>query len=489
MAGSRTLKLSILADVDDLRKKLSEGGNEVESFGGKLGDFGKKAGAAFAVATAAAAVYAGKLLIDGVKSAIEDEKAQAALATTLQNVAGASKEVIKNTEDYITRTALAVGVTDDQLRPSLDRLVRSTKDVEQAQKLQALALDISAGSGKSLDTVTQALARGFEGNTTALGKLGLGLDAAQLKSMTFDEITKALSDTFNNQANIAADTFSGKMTRLGIAFDEAKETVGSFVLDAITPLLTNLVDVGIPAIGKFADDLGQKLGPIVTQLFNIFKNDLLPILIQWWEYLYNTVIPGIIKTVTPVINGLVSIFNKVKQAITDNYDQLEPLIKGFKSFVDFVVKNVIPILGAGLGKGLEAIGSIIAGLITGFSKVAGAIESVISAVRSLINLVASNPLVKGISNLISGAFGGGKASGGAVSAGTSYIVGEKGAELFTPKSDGFITPNNQLGGSSTTNISINVNGALDKEGVARQIIDLLNNSYYRGTLSSGVLKV
>ena len=116
-------------------------------------------------------------------------------------------------------------------------------------------------------------------------------------------------------------------------------------------------------------------------------------------------------------------------------------------------------------------------------------QSNCGAVKSLINLVASNPLVKGISNLISGAFGGGKASGGAVSAGTSYIVGEKGAELFTPKSDGFITPNNQLGGSSTTNISINVNGALDKEGVARQIIDLLNNSFYRGTLASGVLKV
>ena len=293
MAGSRTLKLSILADVDNLRKNLSEGGNDVESFGSKLGDFGKKAGAAFAVATVAAAAYAGKLLIDGVKSAIEDEKAQAALATTLQNVAGASQKVIKNTEDYISRTALAVGVTDDQLRPSLDRLVRSTKDVEQAQKLQTLALDIAAGSGKSLDAVTQALARGFEGNVTALGKLGIGLDKAQLKSMTFDEITKALSETFNNQANIAADTFSGKMTRLGIAFDEAKETVGSFVLDAITPLLTNLVDVGIPAIGKFADDIGQKLGPIVTQLFNIFKNDLLPILIQWWEYLYNTVIPEI----------------------------------------------------------------------------------------------------------------------------------------------------------------------------------------------------
>ena len=77
MAGNRTLKLSILADVDDLKKKLGQGEQEVKSFGDKLGEFGKKAAAAFAVAAAAAAAYAGKLLVDGVKAAIEDEKAQA----------------------------------------------------------------------------------------------------------------------------------------------------------------------------------------------------------------------------------------------------------------------------------------------------------------------------------------------------------------------------------------------------------------------------
>ena len=97
MADSRTLKLSILADIDNLKKNLNAGSNEVDGFGTKLGDFSAKAGLAFAAAGAAAAVYAGKLLIDGVKSAIEDEAAQAKLATTLQNVAGASDSVIAST--------------------------------------------------------------------------------------------------------------------------------------------------------------------------------------------------------------------------------------------------------------------------------------------------------------------------------------------------------------------------------------------------------
>ena len=94
--GSRTLKLTILGDVDNLRKSLTDANTDVETSSSKLGDFSAKAGLAFAAAGVAAAAYAGKLLIDGVKSAIEDEAAQAKLATTLENVTGATKGQIKS---------------------------------------------------------------------------------------------------------------------------------------------------------------------------------------------------------------------------------------------------------------------------------------------------------------------------------------------------------------------------------------------------------
>ena len=133
MAGSRTLKLSILADVDDLKKKLDIGSNEVETFGGKLEKFGKVAAAAFAAAAAAAAAYAGKLAIEGVKAAIEDEAAQKRLAVALENVTGATEAQIKAVEDQISKTALATGVADDKLRPALQRLATATGSVEQSQ--------------------------------------------------------------------------------------------------------------------------------------------------------------------------------------------------------------------------------------------------------------------------------------------------------------------------------------------------------------------
>ncbi len=489
MAGSRTLKLSILADVADLRDKLSQGSKEVEGFGGKLANFGKIAGAAFAAAGAAAAAYAGKLLIDGVKSAIEDEKAQASLATTLTNVTGATNKQIAATEDYITKTTLATGVTDDELRPSLDRLVRSTKDVEEAQKLQALALDIAAGSGKSLDAVSQALGKAYEGNTASLGRLGVGLSAAELKSMSFDEVTKALSDTFEGQASVQADTFAGKMARLNVAFNEGKETVGSFVLDAITPLVTTFVEKVVPAISSVSEGIGAELKPIFEDFSTFFKDTLIPIIQTWWELLTTIIIPGIKKTVTPIIEGLFKAFNSIANSIKDNQDKLKPLFELFKTIATFVAKTLAPVIVTVLGKALQVVGKLIGGLVDGFASLVNLINGVVEGIKSLIRLVKDNPLVKGISNVISNVFGGGKASGGNVNAGTSYIVGEKGAELFVPKTNGTIIPNNKLGGSSNvTNININVSGAIDREGTARQIVELLNNSFYRGTLGAGAFQ-
>jgi len=130
MAGSRTLKLSILADVADLKKNLDTGSKEVEGFGGKLEKFGKVAAAAFAAAAAAAAAYAVKLAVDGVKAAIEDEAAQLRLANALKNVTGATQAQISAVEEQILKTSLATGVADDQLRPALQRLAVATRFIK-----------------------------------------------------------------------------------------------------------------------------------------------------------------------------------------------------------------------------------------------------------------------------------------------------------------------------------------------------------------------
>jgi hypothetical protein len=484
MAGNRTLKLSILADVDDLKKKLGTADDEVQGFGSKLGNFGKVAGAAFAAAGAAAAAYAGKLLIDGVKSAIEDEAAQLRLATSLRNVTGATDAQIKATEDYVLQTSLATGVTDDELRPSLQRLVTATNDVKEAQRLQAIALDVSAGSGKSLEAVTNAMAKAAEGNTGALAKLGVGLSSAELKTMTMEQVTAKLAETFGGQAATQADTFQGKMQRLSVAFNEGKETVGSFVLDAITPLVTGLVNDVIPKISEFASTLGDELKPIMEDVSTFVTDFLVPAFKNIWNFLNDFVIPALKTALVPIVKALFSAFSQVADTIKDNEEKLKPLYALFKLVATFVRDVYAPVFGKVLSTALNVVGDVVSGLISGFATLVGLVNSVVNGIKNMIDLVKNNPIVSGISGLISNVFGGGKASGGPVTAGTTYLVGEKGPELFTPNTRGAIVPNGAMSGSGTT-INLTVNGAIDPEGTARTIIDVLNRSTARGTLGAG----
>jgi len=484
VGGSRTLKLTILGDVDNLKKSLSQADDDVKKSSSGLGDFAKKAGLAFAAAGLAAAAYAGKLLIDGVKSAIADEAAQAKLATTLQNVTGATNAQIKATEDYITKTSLAFGVTDDDLRPSLDRLVRSTKDVAEAQRLQQIALDVSAGSGKSLSAVSEAISKAYDGNFAALKKLGIPLDESIIKTKDFDGAMAALSATFDEQASIQADTFQGKMARLNIAFSEAKETVGSYILDALTPLLTSIVNVGIPAISNFANTLGEKLGPAFASIFKFIRDDLLPIFKTWWKFLYEEVVPAIGAIIGPVLQGLKDAFDKIKTALTENSAALQPFYDLSKKLWEFIRTYLAPLLGGAFKLALEAISDLVVTLITGFSQLVGFMSKAYDQAKRVVDLINNNKDLFGASAGVLPfviAKIAGKATGGPVTGGTPYVVGERGPELFTPSGNGFITPNNRLGGSSGNTFNITVNGAIDSEGTARSIINVLNNSFYRGT--------
>jgi hypothetical protein len=245
---------------------------------------------AFAALGAAAGVAAIKIGVDSVKAAIEDEKAQKSLAVTLKNVTKATDAQIKATEDYIDKTARATGIADDQLRPSLDRLVRSTQDVTKAQKLQQLALDIAAGTGKDLATVTEALGKAYDGNLGALKRIGVPLDENIVKTKDFDAAVIALSETFEGQADAAANTFAGRLARFKVAIDEAKESLGQallpllerfakFATEQLAPALQGLIDglTGkkksvVNALGEFilttneSEDAGYNLGTALREL-------------------------------------------------------------------------------------------------------------------------------------------------------------------------------------------------------------------------------
>lgn len=468
MAGNRTLKLSILADVDDLKKKLGQGEQEVAGFGNKLGEFGKKAAAAFAVAAAAAAAYAGKLLVEGVKSAIEDEKAQARLATTLQNVTGATDRQIASVEEQIQALSLANGIADDQLRPSFERLVRATEDVTKAQNLQKLALDVAAGSGKSLETVSAALARAYDGNTSALSKLGIGLSTAELKSMSFDEVTKKLSETFGGQASVQADTFEGRMKRLQVAFDEAKESIGARLL----PILTNLVTYFTNNVGPIVDSVKEKIKPL-TKAIEDNKEEFKAL----WDFVKTYLVPFMSATLKFAFTGIISSITSLVNIIGKAINFFEDLYDKYKKFVDYIKNNPLS----------KFLGSI--NPFSNSSDNSGA--SFVTAGSVTSTIIPSGNAING-----NGANGGG-----------DWINSFMGGTSFTP-SEAFLNAvarteelkaqtaeirariaarNNGSNTAGSVIVNVMSPSIIDEEGFTRSVINALNNSESRngalGTLN------
>ena len=435
------LTLKLLADIDNFQKNLKNANQDVSGFSTGLEKFGKAAGAAFLAAGVAAAAYAGKLAIDGVKAAIEDEAAQAKLAKTLENVTGATDAQIKATENYITKTSLAFGVTDEDLRPSLDRLVRSTKDVTEAQKLQSLALDIAAGTGKSLTQVSEALAKAHDGNFGALKKLGVTIDESIIKNKNFDAATAALAETFKDQASTQADTFDGKMRRLTVAFDEGKETIGSFILDAITPLVTLVVQKIVPAIESFISGVGGRDG--LKAAFDNFTD-------------------GARRIFIPLFQGIKSAFDDIKDAIIRNKDQ-------FSALFDFLKNYVAPFLGGALKLAFEAIGLAISIVVDGIGQFISKIQTAYSWWEKLVGFVKNNPVTKFF-------------TGASFETGAMTPTTDLGPISFSSTVPGLTYEQFlKTGNAPVASTTINVSGAIDPESTARQIVNLLNDSFYRGT--------
>jgi hypothetical protein len=201
---------------------------------------GAKAGFALKKAMLPAVAVLGGLTAGlglATKAAVEDQKAQDLLAQQLRTSAGATDAQIASMESFISASSRAFAVTDDELRPAMASLTRSTGSAEEAQKLLETALNISTATGKDLETVTLALGKAYNGSTSALTKLDPSLKGVISSESTMTEITEALATSFGGSATVAANSFEGQMKGLSIAMDETKESIGAALLPALQALL------------------------------------------------------------------------------------------------------------------------------------------------------------------------------------------------------------------------------------------------------------
>lgn len=502
-AGSRTLKLSLLADVAEFTKGINTASKNTESIGDQFTAFGKKAALAFAAAGAAIGAFA----VESIKNAAADEKAQRLLALTIEKTTTATSDQIAGVEKYISTTSVAIGITDDELRPAFSRLVRSTKDVEDAQKLLSLALDVSAATGKPLEAISNALGKAYDGNLNSLGKLGLGIDQSILKSKDFDKVFNTLTDTFGGFADNEAQSAEKAFERIKIAGDEVKEQIGAALLPVVARLTSYILSNVVPAVQSFVNGLtgqaglteglteseiravawGKKVRSIIDTVVSLKQELIVVGAVIAGVFAVQKISAAVVATIA-LINTLIKAYNLLKAssivAGVASAFALNPLLGvGAVALAAAVLSGANALANKSNTSAASAVGA------AGFSGTMPNGESfsdgdftapvtgknVIDATADPLNVLkySTDPVARAKANLqLNPNFNTGALNDAANSARTA-------TESLANTASAFATTS--AFDNNGTTINLNVNGAIDSEGTARTIIDTLNNSFYRGT--------
>jgi hypothetical protein len=479
----------------------------------KLETAGEKAQFAIKKAAVPAGLAIAGLAIagaDAVKAFMEDDKAAQLLATSLRNTTGATDAQIASVEKFITKTSIAAAVADDELRPAFDKLIRGTGDVTKAQDLMNLALDISAGTGKDLGAVSDALSKAFNGQLGPLKKLDPALASLIENGASTDEVFAALGQTFKGAASTSANTASGKMKSFSIQMGEFKESVGAAVFPIVEKLLPAFQAMGtwISNNVGLVVTLGAVIGGIaaaviltnaamaawaavsaVTAAINAVTAASFTAL---WVATGAIVIIAIIAALVALqvkfdifgkaIDGIKVGFNAVWGAIKyvfnwakDNWPLLLAIITGpFGMAIAFVIKFKDDIMGVFslIYSGIKATMGFVADVISAPFKAA------FRAVASLWNNTIGKLSFK-VPGWVPGIGGSGfdvpdipmLAQGGIVTSPTLSMIGESGPEA--------VIPLNKLGqfglGAGGAGITVNVNGG-DPNSIVRALQQYVRQS-------------
>jgi hypothetical protein len=247
------LVVSAVSTFDN--KGLKKGQKEISAFEKNLKSLGKTFGVAFG---AAALVSYGK---KSVNAFMKDEAAAKSLEQQLKNTGYAF--AAPDVEYYIANLQKMYGVLDDQLRPAFQTLLTASGSLTKSQKALAIALDISAGTGKSVEEVSAAIAKGYTGQTTALSRLGAGIDKTTLATGDMNLILDEASRKFSGQALARLETYAGKMDQLKVASANASEAIGKGILNALSAIGK---DKNIGNITKGMENLAISIGNVITGL-------------------------------------------------------------------------------------------------------------------------------------------------------------------------------------------------------------------------------
>jgi len=561
MAGqSRTLKLSILADVDKLKQSLNVGSKDVDGFAGKIGDFSKKAGLAFAAAAAAAGAMAVKIGVDAVKAASD-------LGETISKVNVLFGDTAKDIEKFADGAATSLGQTKQQALDAAATFATFGKSAGLSGKdlgkfstdFVKLASDLASFNNTSPEQAINAIGSALRGEAEPLRQYGVLLDDASLRQAALElGIISTTKNALTPQQKVLAAQ--------ALIYEQTSAAQGDF--ERTSDGLANKTRILTAQLENAKTTIGQALLPIVLELATLFSEKVIPI-VQSVTDAFSSKSDGMGGTlkniadsvknfVQPIFEGFRSAFDKIKDTIVENKDE-------FQRFFN-VVKAYAPIVGTIIGTVFNSIGTVASVVLNVFANALGALQGIINKAIDFANIAIRvvnilnpgkdiPPISKiggsGSGSTTTGAVGnfqmstgtvlttgggvttgggstGGGVTGGGVTGGSTSSGGATGVAAVAKKAAkvvddvagafddltsgtttlaGVMAASNQpfrlgtsgvdtttlagiLAASAKPSVTVNFNGInTDPERTARELVNTLNDSFYRGTGGANSLQI
>ena len=338
---SLVLNVEILGEFKKLTAATQGANKQLSGLQGAAKKISSGIGKAFAtIGVGLSFAFIARELEQASKAAVEDAKSQGLLATALKNTTGANNTQISSVEKAISKMSIQAAVADDQLRPAFAQLARATGDVEKSTKLMSLALDVSAGTGKSLDVVVKALSRavGPDGTTGALERLAPAIKGA---SDPLAELERLFAGSAEKAANL--DPYQ----RLNVALGEISESLGVLVVPLVEAFARSIVEI-LPKVQNFFNVLNNALNsPQVQKAFASLNKSFGDLGVSLAKLFGITTGPeasgfvGFFVVLSGILEGIVKTIDLMVQGFKNAF----PIFRTFSDLVNSISTGLVGISG------------------------------------------------------------------------------------------------------------------------------------------------
>lgn len=480
MPSKREITLELNAKIQKLEAKLKEAEAKVEYSKNKMIKANDSLTASFSrLGGVIGVTFGAQQIVSFVKQSIDLYAKQEAAEKRLSVAYGKN---IGNLKEYAAALQRKTAFGDEDIIDAQALIAAFVKEEEAINQATEASLDLAAALGMNLKDAASLVAKTLGSTTNALSRYGIEVTGAVDSNERLESLLTNINDKFGGQAQAQLETYTGKVQALSNAWGDMLEILGK--------ISVNTIFAGMQTMFS-----SQSNGPLMGLGFgmNITKNLMNEDLKNFFENMqeeYKSIIPNDLgdeaeinlpdikinttKAKENIKAGFVDFYSEDmdwfqeildeqaevlerENEIRENRLNSEELYKQLREeaerqrleeeqyYFDLATSNAAR-LGYALEDAFSGHGETLLSYMNQALQVALGISRALNqddgSLGGALGVAAS--IVPGL-GLLGNLF---KAEGGPVSASSTYIVGEKGPELFTPKTSGYIVPNNQLGSNN-----------------------------------------